>query len=97
MSDTQADRIHPARYEIRLQGHLASRWATWFDGMTLTAHSDGTTVLAGPVVDQAALHGLLARLRDIGLPLVSVIQTDADPPTAAAGPLRPTDRTPQGD
>jgi hypothetical protein len=68
----------PDRYEIRLKGRLDSRWAVWFDGMTLTANSDGTTVIAGPVVDQAALHGLLHRLRDIGLPLVSVNHVDTD-------------------
>jgi hypothetical protein len=64
------------RYEIRIRGHLGSRWATWFDGMTLTAMSDGTTVLDGPVVDQAALHGVLHKVRDTGLPLLSVNQVD---------------------
>lgn len=70
----------PGRYEIRLQGHLADRWAGRFDGMTLTAISDGTTVLEGTVVDQAALHGLLHKVRDIGLPLVSVTRLDVDRP-----------------
>ena len=59
-------------YEIRLQGHLAARWADWFDGLTLTHEIDGTTVLRGSVTDQAALHGLLARVRDLGLPLIAV-------------------------
>jgi hypothetical protein len=59
-------------YEIRLKGHLAARWADWFDGMTLTQESDGTTVLRGSVVDQAALHGLLGKVRDLGLPLIAV-------------------------
>jgi hypothetical protein len=67
----QAD---PGRYEIRVQGRLGSRWAAWFDGMTLTPQDDGTTTIRGPVVDQAALHGLLHKLRDVGLPLVSVTQ-----------------------
>lgn len=58
-------------YEIRLQGRLSSRWSTQFDGMTMTPLDDGTTVL-GPVADQAALHGLLHRLGDLGLPLLSV-------------------------
>ena len=62
----------PPRYEFRLKGHLDPRWAAWFDGLTLTTDSDGTTALRGVVVDQAALHGLLQRLRDVGLPLISV-------------------------
>jgi hypothetical protein len=71
---------NPDRYEIRFKGHLASRWAAWFDGMSLTTTRDGITVLEGPVVDQAALHGLLTKLRDIGLPLVSVTQIDTRRP-----------------
>ena len=71
--------MSPTEYEIRLQGHLAPRWAAWFDGLSLTAESDGTTVLDGPVVDQAALHGLLRKVRDIGLPLLSVTRLDTDP------------------
>ena len=68
------------RYEIRLKGHLASRWAAWFDGLSLTNENDGTTLIHGLVVDQAALHGLLQKVRDVGLPLVSVTQVDADQP-----------------
>jgi hypothetical protein len=64
------------RYEIRLRGHLDSRWAAWFDGMSLTNESDGITVIRGPVLDQAALHGLLQKLRNLNLPLVSVAQID---------------------
>ena len=59
-------------YKIRLQGHLDSNWASWFEGMTITLTEDGDTVLSGPVVDQAALHGLLKKVRDLGLPLLSV-------------------------
>jgi hypothetical protein len=59
-------------YEIRLQGHLDPRWAAWFDGLTLTQDNDGTTVIQGQIVDQAALHGLLQKVRDLGLTLVSV-------------------------
>jgi hypothetical protein len=73
-------RHNPERYEIRLKGHLDSRWAAWFDGLSLTNESDGTTLLCGPVVDQAALHGLLQKVRDIGLPLVSVTQVQPDQP-----------------
>lgn len=64
-------------YEIRIQGRLHDRWSTWLDGLTLS-HDDGTTVLRGPVTDQAALHGLLNKVRDIGLPLLSVARTDPD-------------------
>ena len=70
----------PGRYEIRLKGHVERRWAAWFDGLTLTRESDGTTLIHGPVVDQAALHGLLQKVRDMGLPLVSVTQVDPDQP-----------------
>jgi hypothetical protein len=70
------------RYEIRVKGHLEARWAAWFDGLTLTTESDGTTTIAGPVVDQAALHGLLQRLRDVAVPLVSVTQIHPDRPDA---------------
>ena len=59
-------------HEIRLKGHLNARWADWFDGLTLTQESDGTTLLSGPIVDQAALHGLLGKVRDLGLPLIAV-------------------------
>jgi len=70
----------PGRYEIRLRGHLDSRWAAWFDGLSLTNESDGTTFIHGPVADQAALFGLLQKMRDIGLPLVSVTQAQPDQP-----------------
>jgi hypothetical protein len=63
------------RYEIRVIGHLAPRWAAWFEGLTLTAHDDGTTVIDGPIVDQSALHGLLRKLGDLGLPIISVTPT----------------------
>ena len=62
----------PAHWEIRLKGHLDARWAGWFEGLTLTREHDGTTAQRGPVADQTALHGLLSKVRDLGLPLVSV-------------------------
>jgi hypothetical protein len=68
------------RYEIRLTGHLDGRWASWFDGLSLIRNSDGTTVIHGRVADQAALHGLLQKVRDIGLPLVSVTFLETDQP-----------------
>ena len=73
----------PGWYEIRLQGRLDERWASWFDGMTIEAAPGGVTVLRGHVVDQAALHGVLARLRDLGLPLISVAPASGG--TASAG------------
>jgi hypothetical protein len=69
-----------AWYEIRLQGRLDPRWAAWLDGMTVSTHADGTTVIHGQVADQAALHGLLQRLRDLGLPLLSVDRAGTDQP-----------------
>jgi hypothetical protein len=77
----------PGGYEIRLKGHLDSRWAAWFDGLSLTNSSDGTTIICGPVADQAALHGLLQKVRDLGLPLVSVTPVEPGQPDApASGP-----------
>ena len=72
----------PGRYEIRVQGHLTDRWAACFEGCSLSHNLDGTTVISRPDVDQAALHGLLRRVRDVGLPLVSVLHVEvgqADP------------------
>jgi hypothetical protein len=86
MSETHVsteDHHEPGLYEIRLKGHLDARWADQFEGMRFTYESDGTTILAGPVVDQAALHGLLRKVRDLVLPLVSVIRVD---PKQANGP-----------
>ena len=76
------------RYEIRFQGHLHSRWASWFEGLTVTDESDGTTLVQGPVADQAALHGLLRKLHDLGLPLLSVTRTGPNQPETAAPDIR---------
>ena len=85
MSDISAVGHRDAgRYEIRLRGHLDARWAAWFDGLSLTHAGDGTTTISGPVADQAALHGLLQKVRDLGLPLLSVTQVDADQPDVSA-------------
>lgn len=67
----------PELYEIRLKGHLNDRWADWFEGFSFIRESDGTTILSGAVADQAALHGLLRKVRDLGLPLISVIQMNS--------------------
>ncbi|GHO47578.1 hypothetical protein [Ktedonospora formicarum] len=77
-----ADHHEPELYQIRLKGHLDDRWAAWFEGLTLTREDNGETLLTGPVVDQAALHGVLRKVRDLGLPLLLVNrvrsrQTDA--------------------
>lgn len=81
MSDTSIGHQHGTGvYEIRVKGHLESRWGVWFDGLGLTHEIDGTTLIHGPVVDQAALYGLLQKIRDTGLPLVSVTQVEPDQP-----------------
>ncbi len=81
MSETTRDDQRDAGwYEIRLKGHLESRWVAWFDGMSLTSESGGITIIHGHVVDQAALHGLLQKVRDVGLPLVSITQVEPDHP-----------------
>ncbi|HEY0002834.1 MAG TPA: hypothetical protein VGB74_20440 [Actinoplanes sp.] len=68
---------HPTSYELRIDGHLEEHWSAWFGGLTLTRHGDGTTTMRGAVADQAELHGLLAKIRDLGAPLLSV---RSDPP-----------------
>ena len=72
------DHHEPKLYEIRLKGHLDDRWADWFEGLTITLEEDGNTLLTGPVIDQAALHGLLKKARDLGMPLVSVSPVEPD-------------------
>jgi hypothetical protein len=70
--DPTSDPSQPVVYQIRLKGHLGSQWTDWFDGLTITLAEDGDTLLTGPVIDQAALHGLLKKVRDLGMPLLSV-------------------------
>lgn len=67
----------PRRYELRVEGHLDEHWSTWFDGLVLTHEDDGTTTLRGVVTDQAELHGLLAKVRDLGATLISLNARDA--------------------
>lgn len=83
-----ADRDPVPQYEVRVAGHLASRWSAWFDGLTIATGADGTTVIRGPVVDQAALHGLIQKLRDVGIPLISLTQLPSTAPTEP--PAHPT-------
>lgn len=66
------NRGEPIVYQIRIKGHLGQQWADWFEGMTITREENGDTLVTGPMVDQAALHGLLRRVRDLGMPLLSV-------------------------
>ena len=82
-------------YEIRLKGHLNDRWADWFEGLTITLEENGDTLLTGPVIDQAALYGLLKKVRDLGMPLVSVTPLEPGPSTTL--PLRGLRGTGQAD
>ena len=68
----KSDLNTPAIYQIRIEGHLSSQWVGWFEGLTITLEDDGDMLLTGPVVDQAALYGLLRKVRDLGMPLLSV-------------------------
>ena len=79
--------IPPTIYEIRIRGHLGDRWADRFEGMVFAHESDGTTLLCGPLVDQAALHGVLNGIRDLGLALVSVQQTGPNPQGKKSDPI----------
>ena len=90
-----ADPGQPMVYQIRLKGHLGAQWTDWFEGLTITLEEDGDTLLTGPVIDQAALHGLLKKVRDLGLPLVSVSPVEPGPPTTL--PLRGRRGTGQAD
>src|SRR5437763_829242 len=71
--NSEIDPSHPTMYQIRIKGHLGSQWTDWFGGLTITLVDNGDTLLTGTVVDQAALHGLLKRVRDLGMPLISVV------------------------
>lgn len=77
---TTTEPDEPASYHIRVKGHLSDRWAHWFAPMAIAPQPDGETLLTGPLPDQAALHGVLKLIRDLGLPLLSVAEADADTP-----------------
>jgi hypothetical protein len=72
----KTDPSEPMIYQIRLQGHLGSQWTDWFGGLTITLDDNGETLLTGPVVDQGALYGLLKKVRDLGMPLLSVTHVE---------------------
>jgi hypothetical protein len=72
-------------YQIRIKGHLGPEWTDWFASLTLTLEANGDTLLTGPVVDQAALHGVLRKVRDLGLPLISVLHVEAGPADTSDG------------
>jgi hypothetical protein len=84
MSETHAstqEHYEPGAYKIRIKGHLDDKWAAEFEGLTITPEEHGDTLITGPVIDQAALHGLLKKVRDLGLPLVSVSPIEPGPST----------------
>jgi hypothetical protein len=81
--NSKTDPNNPKFYQIRIKGHLGPEWTDWFEGLTITLGEDGDTLLTGPVVDQSALHGLLKKIRDLGLPLVSFCPKE---PGQAGGP-----------
>ena len=69
----------PTSYEIRIKGHLGRHWSEYFGGLAITRHEDGDTLLSGPITDQAALYGLLHKVRDLGMPLVSIVPLNSSP------------------
>jgi len=84
--DTKTDPgepIEPMIYQVRIEGHLGNAWTNWFDGFTIRRTNNGETLLTGPVTDQAALHGLLRKVRNLGVPLVSVIRVTPDQTNAS--------------
>jgi len=82
-SNSSNEKAEDLIYQIRIKGHLDRKWADWFTGLSITALENGETLLTGPVLDQAALHGLIRKVRDVSLPLVAVIRIE---PEQADGP-----------
>jgi hypothetical protein len=75
-SHTKTNSSQPITYQIRIEGHLDDQWADWFSGLSITLEENGDTLLTGPVIDQAALFGLLKKVRNLGLPLISIVRVD---------------------
>ena len=84
---TETEPGPPTIYQVRIKGQLDAQWTDWFDGLTVTPEANGETLLTGPVADQAALHGLLKKVRDLGAPLLSVMRLEAGPAAAAEAHL----------
>ena len=78
---SERDPDQPKVFQFRIQGHLSQQWQDWFEGLIATLEEDGNTLLSGPVLDQSALHGILKKIRDLGMPLLSVNSVDPDPAT----------------
>ena len=95
--DPTSDPRQPTVYQIRIKGHLGDQWTDWFDGLTITLEEGGETLLTGPVVDDAALHGLLKRVRDLGMPLLSVNRVEPGPSTTLPSASLGTGGTGQAD
>ena len=76
--NSETDQGQPVTYEIRIEGHLGQQWTAWFEDLSITLEDGGNTLLAGPIVDQAALYGLLKKVRDLGMPLFSVMRVEPD-------------------
>jgi hypothetical protein len=81
--NSESDPGQPLVYQIRIKGQLGHQWTDWFGGLAITLEDNGETLLTGPVVDQAALHGLLKKVRDLAMPLISVVRVKPDPADAS--------------
>jgi hypothetical protein len=86
--EPEPDQNQPMIYQIRIKGHIGHQWSDWFEGLTISLEENGETLLTGPVVDDAALHGLLKKVRDLGTPLVSVNRVEPDQEDASEDKAR---------